>query len=459
MNQPTSPRFGFGLFLYFLIVLAIMGSTWPSEAFAQNLEDLFAPATGQDFSNVHSDWSHRPDQPTSAAIDRTATLDGFRMDRISFDFDGLHQYGLLRYPRHYTPGDKFPVLMYLHGGFNGLWYQDPLHFDDDFPSTCVADSFFVVCPTYRGEALSGGELGNVFSEGPTSVWNRDTDDSMAMLTAVLDLVDGPDPLQVMALGQSRGGTVAYQMLVRDPRVSRTVVLFGPSQFRMPSIQSELQAHLDGTAEVSGPLAGKVLEEIIEPWVAGEIDLAEARHWLTIWSICDFLPEDIILQTHHGLADESVLPEQSYMVSEHMSQFDGGVEGFTLHTYDNGQHNPSTLHGYEELVEELLCSFQEPISSVPDFRDTGLLQAWPNPFTGQLRVRADDPAKNLSPVKQLYAEVFNLRGHRVSQFVLEPGVSITWQAKDSSGRPLPAGQYSLRILNNPQFPVQRILLLR
>jgi pimeloyl-ACP methyl ester carboxylesterase len=432
---------------------------WPTLATSQDLAPLFAPATSQEMVLVENDWARRSTEPSNAAIDRTVMMEGFRMQRISFHLDNLHQYGVLRYPKDFTPGQKFPVLMLLHGGFSGFWFNFPLNFDADYTSGCLADSFFVVCPTYRGEDLAGGDLGNVSSEGEPSVWDRDCDDSMAMLTAVLSLVPELDPDRVTAHGGSRGGNVAYHMAVRDPRVKRTVVLFGPSQFRQADIQSECQDHIDGIAQAQSSLAIKVISEIIEPWNAGQLTLFEARHLLTAWSICDFLPPEIQLQVHHGLADEIVLPVHSFLVAEQMEEVGGDNANFALHTYPDGNHNPSSLVGHDILVEDFLCSYEEPFSANPPMQTGLILKVWPNPFYGHLNVLVQASSDADKTSASYWGEVIDLRGHRVGLFEVIVGREISWPAHDLQGRPLPSGQYRLQVVGHPDFASRQIVLLR
>jgi len=427
---------------------------------AQDLAPLFETPTASELAAVKTQWDGRLINPTNPTADRTATLDGMRMDRISFDFDGLHQYGLLRYPRDFTPGRKYPVLVLLHGGFSGFWYDLPLHFDVDYPSGCIADSFFVVCPTYRGESLSGGELwGNVASEGEPSFWDRDCDDSMAMLTAVLEWESGLDPQRIVVHGGSRGGNVAYHMAIRDTRVKRVVVLFGPSQFRQDDIQNECQIQVDGGAEAESPLAQKVLSEIIEPWNTGQMSLTEARQLLTAWSACDFLPPETPLQVHHGLLDETVPPAHSYLVADHMEVLGAPDSAFSLYTYTSGSHNAATLHGHEELVEELFCNWSGSVSAAPPSRWGVEIEAWPNPFYGQLNIRVTDGNDDLKNARQYAGEIFDLRGRRVGVFSTLSGQTATWLPRDSEDRPLPSGQYRLRLKSQPENVFRRVILLR
>ncbi|MCP4293635.1 MAG: hypothetical protein GY780_17550 [bacterium] len=462
MHRPTLARTLGAIFSFLLIIyLQLFSGSAPTQAFAAPLGNaldlLFAPPTSAEIEAVRNDWATRPTAVTNTAIDRSANLDGFRMDRVSFHFEGLKQYGMVRYPRNFSPDEKYPVLMLLHGGFDGLWYDFPLHFDDNFPTACLADDFFIVSPTYRGEAFSGGELGNVFSEGEPSCWNRDCDDSMAMLTATLGLISEADGTRVAAQGHSRGGNVAYQMAVRDPRISRTAVLFGPSQFREPGIRAEIDAEVDGSGEAQTGPARKLFQVIVQPLLAGQMELAEARHLLTIWSVCDFLEADLHISSHHGLADDAVPPVHSTIVEAHMQSV--GAEDFELHTYENGVHNPDSLNGYEELLESLFCGMTNSLSPVPLPGARGQLQTWPNPFHGRLELGLQLSDKSKSPDGEFIAGVYDLRGRLVASIKLLPGQKTTWQAVDNLGQSLPSGTYFLRISGQPNLASARILLLR
>jgi pimeloyl-ACP methyl ester carboxylesterase len=443
-----------------MLFLWLMGlAAEAPSARAQNLQELFDPPSSEEISQVRQQWAVRNTTPSAYSVHRTAEADGFTLSRVSYVLDDLQLYGVVRYPRHYTESGTFPVLVLMHGGFTGFWYDYPLHFDADFTSQCIADSFLVVCPTYRGETLAGGDLlGGAISEGETSFWDYDCDDTMAMLTAVLENIPAADENRIVALGQSRGGNVAYHLAIRDPRIMKTAVLFPPSQFRDPSIQTEVQDHYDGVQNVTNPLPEKVVEEIITPYLAGLTTLAEARHHLTAWSACNFLSADLQIQVHHGDADDTVPVLHSDIVDEEMRQQGAAPPEFQYLVYGGGHHVPSSLIGYEPLMEDFLCSVPGEVSAVPDAISQDILRAYPNPFAGQVALEISGGVDKYMTVDPIF-DIMDMRGRRVRSLVGQGLAMTSWDGCDDSGRQLPAGSYLVALRGNPQIQPVNLLLLK
>jgi len=447
-------RLAQGLPVFVLLMLLVLAGS----AFGQDLRPLFADATDGEISLVRQEWAQRNTTPTDYTVRRTAETEGFQLTRISYVLDDLQLTGVVRYPRQFTESGSFPVLVLLHGGFTGFWYDFPLHFDEDYPSSCIADSFIVVCPTFRGETLAGGDLlGSAISEGETSFWDYDCDDAMAMLTAVLANIPEADVSRVVALGQSRGGNVAYHMAVRDPRVQKTVVLFPPSQFRDASVQLEVQAHIDGVQDVTNPLPEKVIEEIVNHYLAGEKSLAEARRHLTAWSAVEFLAGSLEIQVHHGDADETVPLLHSAIVADEMRQQGASFPGFQYYVYPGGHHNSSSLLGYEAKVEDFLCHLTN-VSAVPDIIFPERLQAYPNPFAGQVALEVSGESGKRSTSNPIF-DIMDIRGRRVRTLLGQGSTTANWDGFDDSGRLLPAGSYLVALRNNPLIRPINLTLLK
>lgn len=430
-------------------------------ASGQDLQPLFDQPTAEELADVKLDWSGRNTTPSDYSVRRSLDIEGFTLSRVSYVLNDLQLYGVVRFPRHYNDTGSFPVLVLLHGGFSGFWYDYPLHFDVDFPSGCIADSFLVVCPTYRGEGLAGGDLGSATSAGPTSFWDYDCDDSMAMLTAVLDNTPAADASRVVVYGQSRGGGVAYHMAARDPRVRKTVALFSPSDFRELSVQVDVQNHVDGVQDVLSPLPEKVMEEIVTPYLAGQTTLAEARHHLTAWSVINFLSAELSIQVHHGQADDLVPILHSEIVDETMRQQGAQSPRFQYHSYVEGIHLPTSLDGFELLVEVFLCSLPDDVSAVPARPLPTWLRAYPNPFTSQVVLEIADAADSegskadgSNPV----LDIFDIRGRRVRTLSGQGWGTVRWDGSDGEGRHLPAGNYFVTLRGNPLIRPINLLLL-
>jgi dipeptidyl aminopeptidase/acylaminoacyl peptidase len=90
----------------------------------------------------------------------TAALDLGKSETIEWDCDGFHMDGVVTYPPDFSPGRKYPVVLYIHGG--------PRSASKDAFSPRVqllaAQGWVVFEPNYRGS----DNLGNTFE---AAIWN------------------------------------------------------------------------------------------------------------------------------------------------------------------------------------------------------------------------------------------------------------------------------------------------
>ena len=445
------------------ILILALGLIAVSDARAEtDLTPLFAEPTAEEVALVRADWGLRPVHADQFTHEREAVVSGYTMTRASFVYEGLVQYGLVRFPLHFSPDGSFPVLVLHHGGEQGLYYMDGVQFDETYPTGCLADSSFVLMPTYRGEAFAGSSaLGNRFSQGEPSLWDRDCDDAMAMLTAFLAATPSADPGRITSLGRSRGATVAYHMAVRDPRVRRSVILFGASNFLHEDIQTDCDLEVNGGIAATNTLSKKVMAEIVNPWLAGESSLAEARLLLTGWSIINFLDGGLAIQLHHGQLDTNIPIAHSLLVRDLMLAMGAGSPNFDFFSYPLAGHNTAGMTGYEERVEGYLCHLQDQNLSA-----TGLpgaqwqISAWPNPFTDRVHLAAKSfPIAAPSPTLRIY----DLRGRLVRALAapVRQSGEFQWDGLDQQGQEAPAGVYLIApvTLFDSATTTSRIIKLR
>ncbi|HPF36180.1 MAG TPA: hypothetical protein P5571_10535 [Candidatus Krumholzibacteria bacterium] len=422
-----------------------------------DLAPLFSAPTPAELADVAADWSARITVPSEYEIESTGSGGGFQVAGVRFVLNGAEQYGAVRYPRLYQPGGRYPVLLALHGGFDGLVMDWLLTFDETFPDGCVADSFFVVAPSFRGEVLNGQSVvGNRLGVGASAPFSFDADDAMGMLNAVLDLIPETDPLRVSAFARSRGGPAAGELLLRDPRVRRAVVLFGPSDFFLPHVQAGAQEFVDtgGTADRLGELVG---ERIAAPWLAGALTLAQARHLLLSWSVVPHVAAPLALQLHHGDLDDVVPVEHGRALAAALTAVGAAAPGFSYHEYPGGSHVPSSLTGYELRAEPYLCTLLDVTGTVPAPAPSRLIGA-PNPFGEAVAVRVVPPLKdNRAPS----IDVVDLRGRTVKQLRPSAGDTgaVRWDGRDDRGAPVPSGAYLLRPVDRPDLAPVRVFRTR
>ena len=413
-----------------------------------DLTPLFSEPTAAEIEALQADWASRPTEVTDFVHERYDQREGFTISRGSFTFEGLKQYVMVRFPLDYVPGGSYPVLIYHHGGTQGLYCGSSLDFDVTFPRGCIADSAFFLAPTYRGEVFNGGDyLSYRVSEGEVSVWDRDCDDAMAMLTSFLAVTPEADTQRLFSFGRSRGATVAYHMAVRDPRLRRSVIMFGASNFRHENIVADCQLEVDEGILATNTVSSKVMQYIAGPWLAGEISLQDARHLLNGWSIRYTLNGDVRMQVHHGGEDDRIVIDHAYLVDDLMQQWGAGEPEYQFYTYPNAGHNPIGMYGYEERVEEYIClPPEENLSAVflPEIKTS--ISAWPNPFTTRVQLQIDGERADKSSTVSM--SIVDLRGRLVRN--LEPGTlggAFVWDGCDQKGQEAPAGVY-LAIPDDP-----------
>ncbi len=428
-----------------LVFLAVVLSV--AAAMAQtDLSALFAPASPAEIAMVGQDWAGRLPTPTNWNVVRTGVdpATGYSVQAVSHEIEGFTHYGGLRFPRLWQPQGRFPVLVLLHGGFDGLTLDFLVNFDQDFPGTALADSFLIVAPTFRSEPLNGGEpLGMRISGGEPSPFDRDCDDTMALLTAVLLNIPQADPGYVVVLGGSRGGNVAYHLALRDPRVRRTAIRYAPTDFFMDHVRLSAQERLD-TGSTEDSLGRELADLIAAPWLAGQLTLAQARHSLISWCVLPHLHAEVPLQIHHGELDVVVPILHSARADSVMTGKGATAPQYAYYVYPQGGHVPDSMLGHEQRVLDYLLGLPAltEVGAAPPRPST--LRGWPNPFEGGTTVAlvGRDPAGKtvLSPVE---VAILDARGRVVRRLELVPDgadLSRRWDGRDADGRDVAAGVY-------------------
>ena len=321
-----------------------------------DLSDLFAPPTTADLLAVEADWDSRNPVADGWQIEATTQVAGYRVDVVSHLVDGFRHYAAVRFPAQLQPGGSHPVLVVCHGGSNGVGLGALPGFDSLTPGTCLEDDAFVLLPSYRGEVLAAGGLGSWLSEGPPSIIDRDVDDTMALISCVLEEIPETDGERVFAHGGSRGGAVTLLLSVRDPRIQAAVEFYAASDHTLPSIQSECEALANaGGGAGSNAVSNHAWTYAAEPYLAGTLTLAEARQVLHACSMAFFAHRLPPLQAHHGTADGAVLFEQSERLAAAMTDLGVATPCFEFFAYPGGGHNPGTLSGAGGRLEDFLCN--------------------------------------------------------------------------------------------------------
>jgi dienelactone hydrolase len=288
--------------------------------------------------------------------------------------DGLvndKHYVAVRYPRNFVSDEKFPVLIINHGGTGGINLAKLENFDAGLPGTCVKDNFFIVMPSYRGEALDARVLDPMHpdwlfhSEGAASVLDYDVDDVMTALNGVLKKIKQTDKTRIAAYGTSRGGAVTLLLDARDPRIKRTVDMFGGADMMLT--EDALEAATCGEP-AGNPILNILMDEAICPYLAGELTLDQARLALVRRSVVYFADGLFKLQIHHGTADTTVPIAHSESLAAAIEALGATPPFYQFYIYEGGVHSVESLHddiaGFSAgdqgvRIEPFLCDLVVP----------------------------------------------------------------------------------------------------
>lgn len=338
-----------------LVCALALGAEAPVSA-QVDLSTLFAPPTPAEVQAVHQDWASRTDVVTDFRVEAqyVDAGSGARFEIVSHVVDGFRHYGAIRYPERYLPGGKYPVLVTCHGGTSGVSVEEASNLLVHFPGQCVAEQFFLVIPSYRGELLNTSGVGAFQSEGSLSWADRDVDDTRALLSASLDHQADMDRARVSAWGISRGAAVALLLSIRDDRIRRVIDMFGFTDMSLPTMVGWVDAIINQGAPATG-LGALLVDAVVAPYLAGTLTLAEARlAWLRR-SPSYFVSALPPLQAHHGLQDNSVDVTHTQALLDALASYGvppSEAQGFY---YPTGQHGLNSMPGHGPIVEPFLCA--------------------------------------------------------------------------------------------------------
>jgi len=329
-----------------------------------NLTELFAPPTEAEIEAVESDWENRdPGIEDSATVKRKTVGAGslFDIRIVAHRVDGALHYGAICTPVGASATSK-AVLMYCHGGDDGEDIDDLL-FLLNLAFGGVPDDFVYVIPSFRSEPIHFDGATYV-SEGEPSPWDRDVDDTMALLSLALASEPAADPERVGVIGFSRGACVGMLMAIRDPRVDLVVEYFGPVDFFGGFVQGVTANALKGDLRDLPGLAD-LNETLIQPLKNGELTPDAVRLAMLRRSPVYFAEMLPLLQLHHGTADVTVPVSEAQRLIGVMTELGRTPPEFESYIYQGGGHTPllpGSLDRALDFLERLV-----PPASLARFR--------------------------------------------------------------------------------------------
>lgn len=317
---------------------------------AVDLSALFAQPTTSEINEVLYDWASRPTPAEVVTIESFGMLpSGHFAAVVSHQGTTGKHYGFLRYPRYYTQHFKFPVVVYLHGGTRGFYLSDLSVIDDLTPTSVIGDYFFIVAPSYPGECISAGCLGEYESEGEMSIIDYDVDDTMTLLRSLLAFNPSMLSNNITVYGHSRGGATALIMSARDIQAYQTIETAGPTNWMLPYVQSGIEDHYNNGAPI-GVFLVLVRDTVIQPYLDRKIGLHAARIELIRRSPVYFADLMKPVEFHHGEQDVTVLVE-------HAHALDYALDNTSIYhmcwLYATGSHNPITFDGFGQRIEHFI----------------------------------------------------------------------------------------------------------
>ncbi len=186
--------------------------------------DLFAKACKSELKNVLTEWNQIDLKSESSHI----LVDHQSTKILSHYHNKEVHYGGVFLPINYDESKSYPLVLWAHG----LNQRNPsINLGHSIFSSLrkKMPEYIIVAPSFRGQALvyqnekycSDGFFGDAF-DGATT-------DALRLLEVVKERFS-IDEQRIAVCGQSRGGTVAMLMAVRDPSLSCAVSIAGPSDF-------------------------------------------------------------------------------------------------------------------------------------------------------------------------------------------------------------------------------------
>lgn len=175
-----------------------------------SMDELFKAPSADELDNIIKDWESKDFTPKQVQVAHMGRqLNGDSIKVISHYVNGQKHYGIIRVPAGIDTKNA-PILLSLQGGGADLdvLESSSLHRISSGMCRDVLNNYITIAASFRGDIVRGEDF-CFRSEGYTGdVWSGAAEDAVAFLEVVKDLYSKSDSTKVLALGVSRGATVA-----------------------------------------------------------------------------------------------------------------------------------------------------------------------------------------------------------------------------------------------------------
>ncbi|MCV0424446.1 MAG: S9 family peptidase [Roseibium sp.] len=175
-----------------------------------------------------SDLTRFAPMKISQVNDRFNEIGMLRTELVEWrSLDNTPVEGLLSYPENYKEGERFPLVVQIHGGPNGADFNEYLPLMKFFATAVYLEKgYFVLRVNYRGTL----GYGRKFREGLVGNFGSpDYQDIMSGVNHVIDL-GLVDPEQLFVIGQSNGGTLTSWIITQTDRFRSACPVAGETDY-------------------------------------------------------------------------------------------------------------------------------------------------------------------------------------------------------------------------------------
>ncbi len=174
------------------------------------MEELLKEPTANELNAILTEWREKDFTPSQIQTEFSEVRpNGDSLKVVSHLVNGRKHYGLIRIPKGVNISQA-PILLGLMGGGTGIDVLKTSDLDRLSSGKCRAllDNYISIMPSFRGNIVRGE--GFCFrSEGYAGdVWMGAAEDAVAFLEAVKLMYNKPTNVKTLAMGTSRGATVA-----------------------------------------------------------------------------------------------------------------------------------------------------------------------------------------------------------------------------------------------------------